>query len=150
MNTDPSTTQATAPLLSGWGIYCCAWLVALIATLSALFIGEVLGQMPCTLCWYQRIAMFPLVIILGIGCFRSELSAIRYAIPLVLAGLGFALYHSLVYSSIITQITPCDTSNSCSGSAMTLFGWLPLPYLALLSFSFILCLLIIVVRKNPS
>ena len=44
-----------------------AFLIALAATLGALFIGEVLGQMPCTLCWYQRIAMFPLVPILGLS-----------------------------------------------------------------------------------
>lgn len=44
-----------------------AFLIALVATLSALFIGEVLGKMPCTLCWYQRIAMFPLVVILGVA-----------------------------------------------------------------------------------
>ena len=143
-------TKSNEPLLSGWGIYCCAWLITLIATLSALFIGEVLGQTPCTLCWYQRIAMFPLVIILGMGCFRSELSAIRYAIPLVVIGLGFAFYHSLIYSGILIQITPCSGGSSCSGSTMTILGGLSLPYLSLFCFSFILCLLIIVVRKNRS
>ncbi len=143
-------TLSQEPQFSGWGLYCSAWLVALIATLSALFIGEVLGQMPCTLCWYQRIAMFPLVVILGIGCFRSELSAIDYALPIAFAGAGFALYHSLVYGNIINQVTPCDASNSCSGSAMTILGVVPLPYLSLLSFALIISLLIITSRKNRS
>ena len=48
-----------------------AFLIALAATLGALFIGEVLGQMPCTLCWYQRIAMFPLVPILGLSLWAT-------------------------------------------------------------------------------
>ena len=61
-----------------------AFLIALAATLGALFIGEVLGQMPCTLCWYQRIAMFPLVPILGLSLWRGDGIARPYALPLVL------------------------------------------------------------------
>ncbi|MFC3631776.1 disulfide bond formation protein B [Paracoccus angustae] len=66
-----------------------AFLIALGATLGALFIGEVLGQMPCVLCWYQRIAMFPLVPILAIGLWREEGAVRLYALPLVLAGLSY-------------------------------------------------------------
>ena len=56
-----------------------AFLIALAATLGALFIGEVLGQMPCTLCWYQRIAMFPLVPILGLSLWRGDGTGRTYA-----------------------------------------------------------------------
>ena len=58
-----------------------AFVIALAATLGALFIGEVLGQMPCTLCWYQRIAMFPLVPILGLSIWRGDRLARVYALP---------------------------------------------------------------------
>ena len=65
-----------------------AFLIALAATLGALFIGEVLGQTPCTLCWYQRIAMFPLVPILGLSLWRGDGMARLYGLPLALAGLA--------------------------------------------------------------
>ena len=65
-----------------------AFLISLAATLGALFIGEVLGQMPCTLCWYQRIAMFPLVPILGLSLWRRDGGARAYGLPLALGGLA--------------------------------------------------------------
>lgn len=49
-----------------------AWLLSVVATAGALFIGEVMGMTPCVLCWYQRIAMFPLAVILGVACYREE------------------------------------------------------------------------------
>jgi disulfide bond formation protein DsbB len=80
---DPQACRATT-------FPCAAFLIALAATLGALFIGEVLGQMPCTLCWYQRIAMFPLVPILGLSLWRGDGMARTYALPLVVAGLALA------------------------------------------------------------
>ena len=66
INPEPQALSAEElPLLT-------AFIIALVATLGALFIGEVLGQMPCTLCWYQRIAMFPLVPIIGLSIWRSD------------------------------------------------------------------------------
>jgi len=66
-----------------------AWVVALAASLGALFIGEVLGQEPCNLCWYQRIAMFPLAFILGLACLYNDLSVRRYAfLPLPIVSLA--------------------------------------------------------------
>jgi len=85
-----------------------AFLTALTATLGALFIGGVLGQMPCTLCWYQRIAMFPLVPILGLSLWRGDGMARLYALPLVLAGLALAGWHSGLYRGLIPEmVAPC-------------------------------------------
>lgn len=64
-----------------------AWGLALIATLSAIFIGEVMGQTPCILCWYQRIAMFPLAVTLGVGIYLDDSRAPLYSLPLALGGL---------------------------------------------------------------
>jgi disulfide bond formation protein DsbB len=96
-----------------------AFLIALAATLGALFIGEVLGQMPCTLCWYQRIAMFPLVPILGLSLWRGDGMARAYALPLVLAGLALAAWHSGLYAGFLPEpIVPCtENGPSCSGPA---------------------------------
>jgi disulfide bond formation protein DsbB len=65
-----------------------AWLMASVSTLGALFLGEVMGYTPCVLCWYQRIAMFPLVLILAAGLFPLDRRVVRYALPLALDRLG--------------------------------------------------------------
>ncbi|WP_299847400.1 disulfide bond formation protein B [uncultured Paracoccus sp.] len=120
-----------------------AFLIALAATLGALFIGEVLGRMPCTLCWYQRIAMFPLVVILGIAALRDDPSARFPAVILSLAGLAVAIWHSGLYAGIIPQaIAPCtkDGPSCTDAAAQTVLG-LPLPYLSLLAFAAILACL---------
>lgn len=121
-----------------------AFLSALAATLGALFIGEVLGQMPCTLCWYQRIAMFPLVPILGISLWRGDGVARIYGLPLSIAGLALAGWHSGLYIGWIPQaIAPCTQNGpSCTDRAQTILG-LPIPYLSLVAFAAILiCLLL--------
>jgi disulfide bond formation protein DsbB len=121
-----------------------AFLLALAATLSALFIGEVLGQAPCRLCWHQRIAMFPLVPILGVALWRGEAAGRFYALPLVVAGIGAALWHSGLYADLISEaVIPCTQDGpSCTDKAgQTILG-LPLPYLSLAAFTAIgLCLL---------
>lgn len=122
-----------------------AWIVALSATLAALFIGEILGQTPCVLCWYQRIAMFPLALILGVACLTSDSRVGRYALPLIFVGGAIALWHSLLYAGIVKEaITPCQQNGpSCTDSAMLTFGGLPIPYLSFISFLAIAILLII-------
>jgi len=120
-----------------------AFVIALAATLGALFIGEVLGQMPCTLCWYQRIAMFPLVPILGLSLWRGDGVARAYALPLVVAGLALAAWHSGLYAGLLpAPIVPCtENGPSCSGPGQVILG-LPIPYLSLAAFAVILACLI--------
>ena len=120
-----------------------AWLVALVATLGALFIGEVLGQTPCVLCWYQRIAMFPLAWILGVSCMTNDQRSGRYVLPLACVGAAIALWHSLLYAGLVKEaIVPCQQSGpSCTDSAMLTVAGLPLPYLSLASFATIILLM---------
>lgn len=131
------TARAEATLLA-------AFLIALSATLGALFIGEVLGQMPCTLCWYQRIAMFPLVPVLAVGLWRGETAALAYALPLVAAGIAIAFWHTGLYAGLIPEtVAPCTQDGpSCSDRAQMSILGLPIPYLSLGAFTAIgLCLL---------
>lgn len=124
-----------------WTLMFGAWVIALVSTLGALFIGEVLGQTPCQLCWYQRIAMFPLALILGIACLNDDVSVRRYVIPIALAGAGIAMWHTLLYFGVISaSIVPCDKTLSCTGASMTIFGWVPIPFLSLVAFVLILVL----------
>ena len=131
-----------------------AWLVALAATLGALLLGEVFGRTPCTLCWYQRVAMFPLALVLGIACLVDDRRVGRYALPLALAGAAVALYHSLLYIGLIAApIVPCSQSGpSCTDRASQAVAGVPLPMLSLAGFVAITALLVIAsrARSTPS
>jgi disulfide bond formation protein DsbB len=127
-----------------WTLIFIAWLVASIATLAALFLGEVMGYTPCVLCWYQRIAMFPLVLILAAGLFPFDPRVVRYAFPLALVGWALALFHWGVASGLIPEsITPCSQGVPCSVEQIVWFGFLTLPILSVLAFSVIIALLLI-------
>jgi disulfide bond formation protein DsbB len=128
-----------------------AWVVALAATLGALFVGEVMGQVPCVLCWYQRIAMMPLAVVLGIAAFRADWGVRVYALPLAIVGLAVAAFHALLYAGIVPEaIEPCGAGPSCASAEMTIFGGLPLPYLSFGAFAVIILLLVCRFdRKRP-
>ncbi len=129
---------------TGWTLIFLAWLVASIATLAALFLGEIMGYTPCVLCWYQRIAMFPLVLILAAGLFPFDPRVVRYALPLALVGWGLAIFHWGVASGVISEsMTPCSQGVPCSVEQIVWFGFLTLPMLSVLAFSLIIALLLI-------
>ena len=128
-----------------------AWLVALSASLGAIFIGEVMGQAPCVLCWFQRAFMFPLAIILAIAAFRSDRGVIAYAAPLAAIGWVVALYHLLLYLGVVSQaLQPCGAGPSCAEGAMSLFGSLPIPLLSLCAFTAIILFLMFCYRNSKS
>lgn len=134
-----------------WPTAFLAWLVAMLATAGALFLGEVMGMTPCVLCWYQRIAMFPLVLVLGIGLLDADGRSLRYARPLAWIGWCIALYHCAVFWGVIAEsLSPCGQGGSCASADLQLAGGVPIPALSLLAFSAILALLSISRRKtNP-
>lgn len=136
-------------MITKWNLLFAAWLVALVATLGALFIGEVLGQAPCELCWYQRIAMFPLAWLLGVACFSTAPISPWYTLPLALLGLGIAAFHSLIYFGVISEaIHQCGGGVSCTDQAgMTLIGAVPIPLLSLAAFALITLFLFAATRK---
>jgi disulfide bond formation protein DsbB len=130
-----------------WIILFAAWAVALAASLGALFVGEVMGQAPCSLCWHQRAFMFPLAVLLAVACYRSDLGIWRYALPLAAIGWLIAGWHTLLFYGVASEaIQPCTASGpSCSGDAMML-GWAPLPMLSFLTFTSILILMTLLAR----
>ena len=133
-----------------WLAFFAAWFVALAATLGALFIGEIMGQAPCSLCWHQRAFMFPLAVILGIAALRNDLEVWFYALPLSIVGGIIAGFHGLLYAGILPrEIEPCGSGPSCSSSAMTILGGVPLPYLSAIAFMTITLLLLgTIVRRS--
>jgi disulfide bond formation protein DsbB len=111
------------------------WTVALAATAGSLFFSEVMDLPPCVLCWYQRIAMYPLVIVIGAGIIMKDARMKFYALPLCLAGLAVAVYHNLLYYGIIPEsITPCTQGISCTSRQIEWLGFITIPLMALTAF----------------
>ena len=128
---------------SNWTILFLCWLLAGVSTTASLFFSHVMEFAPCVLCWYQRICLFPLVIILAAGLFPLDKGVVKYALPLAMAGWLTAAYHTLLYAGIIPEsIQPCAQGVSCTEEYISLFGFLTIPMLSLLSFSAIIALLI--------
>ncbi len=133
---------------SNWTILFICWLIASISALGSLFFSEIMKFAPCVLCWYQRICLFPLVLILSMGLFSFDKSIVRFAIPLALIGWFIAFYHNLLYSGIIPEsIQPCSQGVSCTEDYINLFGIFTIPMLALISFSAIAILLFMLKRR---
>ena len=121
-----------------------AWIIALIATVGSLFFSEVMQLPPCVLCWYQRIAMYPLVLIIGVGIVTRDSRMKNYALPLCLIGLAISIYHNLLYYGLIPEsITPCTEGISCTSRQIEWLGFITIPLLALAAFiSLAVCLLL--------
>jgi disulfide bond formation protein DsbB len=131
-----------------WTILFLCWLLAALSTTGSVFFSSVMEYAPCILCWYQRIGLFPLVLILGAGLVSFDRSVVKYSLPLALVGWMIALYHSLLYSGIIPKsIQPCSQGVSCTEEYINLFGFITIPMLSLISFSIIIALLLILQRR---
>lgn len=120
---------------AGYSLYF-AWLVSLVATAGSLYFSEVAGFVPCELCWIQRIFMYPLVIILGIACFRRDKRIVTYALPFPIIGGCFSIYHYMV-QKMNTLPSMCQSGVPCSGEYINWFGFMTIPLLALIAFVFI-------------
>ncbi len=110
---------------------------------GSLFFSEVMELPPCVLCWYQRIAMYPLVLIIGVGIILNDRRMKAYALPFGLIGLAIAVYHNLLYYGFIPEsITPCTEGVPCNAVQIEWLGFITIPLMGLASFiSIALCLL---------
>lgn len=124
-----------------------AFFQALIATLASLFFSEILHYPPCVLCWYQRIAMYPLVVIFAVGILNKDKQVYLYALPLIAGGWVVALYHNLLYYSILPEAAaPCYAGISCTTKFIEWFGFVTIPFLSLMGFT-ALGVLMLIYRK---
>ena len=137
------------PSSASWNLLLLAWLVALVSTLSALFIGEVMGQAPCVLCWFQRAFMFPLAVILAIACYSEDRRGAVYALPLAVGGAALAAYHTLLVAGLAPKAwIPCGAGVSCADQRLVILGDVQIPWLSLAAFLAILGLLTVYLRKT--
>ena len=119
-----------------WMILFVCWLLVAGATLGSLFFSEVMELPPCSLCWAQRIFMFPLAMILLLGLFPFDPNIVRYARPLAACGGAVALYHLLLQVGLIPEsAAPCRQGVSCSEAEVEIFGFVSIPMLSLLVFA---------------
>jgi disulfide bond formation protein DsbB len=131
-----------------------ALLQSILATAGSLYFSEIAHFPPCVLCWYQRICMYPLVVILFVSMIRKNKDAPLYVLPLSLIGFAIAVYHNLLYYKIIPEsIAPCVQGVSCTTKYIQWFGFVTIPLLSLIAFTVInICMIafILVLRKKPS
>lgn len=104
---------------------------------------------PCTLCWYQRIFMFPIAIILGIACFADDRQGAVYALALALGGLAMAGYHTLLVAGLIPKSwVPCSAGVSCADQKLEILNGIQIPWLSLVAFIALALLLTTYLRKS--
>lgn len=108
--------------------------VAWVATLGSLYFSEVRGYVPCPLCWYQRILMYPLAIILPLGLWWRDRAMPRYAIALAAAGWCISSYHLLIERGVIAESSACKIGVSCAVRYINWFGFVTIPLLAWTAF----------------
>jgi len=108
---------------------------AAVASLGSLYFSEVLKFPPCVLCWYQRIFMYPLVLILAVGIWKKDKNLAYFTLPLSITGAVIAFYHNLLYYNIIPQSqAPCTLGISCTTKFFEWFGFITIPLLSLSAF----------------
>jgi hypothetical protein len=119
-----------------------AWLVAAVTTLGSLYYSQIAGFVPCELCWFQRICMYPLAAILLIATVRDDRRVWTYVVPLTVIGAAIATYHTQL-QAFPEQQTFCSTVTPCTTRYVWEFGFVSLPFMALSAFVFILALVLV-------
>ncbi|MHA0858466.1 disulfide oxidoreductase [Paenibacillus sp. CMAA1364] len=121
-----------------------AWVVSIVATVGSLYLSEILLFEPCRLCWFQRILMYPLVIMLGVASYKDDRNVISYALPLSVIGGSISIFHYLEQMlPAFSKIAPCTVGVPCNVDYLNWFGFITIPLLALIAFILIIGLIFI-------
>ncbi|WP_201000374.1 disulfide oxidoreductase [Paenibacillus glycanilyticus] len=146
------TTTTESEIYESWfqryGLYL-AWLVALVATGGSLYFSEIRGFIPCDLCWYQRIFMYPQVILLGIAAYRGDRRIIGYVLPLSIIGMLISIYHNFeIWFPKVGDMMPCRSGIPCNYDYLNWLGFITIPLMALTAFILITILLVLGRQKS--
>lgn len=121
-----------------------AWVQAVAAMAGSLYFSEVKDYPPCELCWYQRILMYPLTVIIAVGIIRRDRGLHWTVLPLALLGLAVSIYHNLLQQGVIEKsITSCQIGVSCEAKLVEWLGFMTIPMMSLVAFSVITVLTVI-------
>jgi disulfide bond formation protein DsbB len=132
-------------LLDNFGLYF-AWLIAIIAMSGSLYFSEVRAFVPCSLCWYQRIFMYPLVFILGIASFRQDKRILPYVLTLSVLGGLIAAWHVLEENLPSVSLPMCNVGVPCTVKYVNYLGFITIPVMSLTAFTLITILLFAMLR----
>lgn len=125
------------------------WAVALIATLGSLYFSEIKGYIPCTLCWYQRIFMYPIVLIGLIALIQKNISIAWTTASFAFIGGCISLYHYGIQKLAFLQDSAPECSGaSCTGAYINYFGFITIPFLALIAFAFIFVASLVILKQT--
>ncbi|GGA21958.1 disulfide oxidoreductase [Psychrobacillus lasiicapitis] len=126
-----------------------AWITSIIAMVGSLFFSERMGFIPCTLCWYQRILMYPLVLFLGIAFYRNDREIYTYILPISIIGIVMSSYHyALQKIPSMHEFSSCTSGVPCTGQYINWFGFVTIPFLALIAFIFITIMMLILWKRK--
>ena len=140
--------RAVRSALWGYELWA-AFVVAAIATGGSLFFSEIAHFIPCELCWYQRICMYPLSITTLLAALADDRRAARYLLPLPLVGAGVSVYHLLVENQIVGEAQTCRISapGGCALKWINEFSYVTIPTLALTGFALIFAFLLVAAAR---
>lgn len=126
-----------------------SWIAAIVATLGSLYFSEVRHFIPCTLCWYQRIFMYPLAIILGIAVYRNDRGIYKYVLPMSIIGMLISGYHTVLQKiPYLQQFEMCTSGVPCSKDYLNWLGFITIPLMAFIAFTIITISLTILARSK--
>jgi disulfide bond formation protein DsbB len=109
--------------------------IAVVATAGSLYLSEVAHFIPCRLCWYQRIGMYPLAVLLPLAAARHDRRAWPYPLALALCALPISIYHVLLEHYPSLETGACEITNPCSIVWVRHFGFVTIPYMAASGFA---------------
>jgi disulfide bond formation protein DsbB len=120
-----------------------AFVVAAIATGGSLFFSEIAHFVPCELCWFQRVCMYPLSIVTLLAALAGDHRVARYLLPLPIVGAGVSIYHVLIEEGVVAQAKACEISapGGCATKWINEFGYMTIPTLTLTAFVLLIGLL---------
>lgn len=108
-------------------------LIVLAAIFGSLFFSEIMHFPPCNLCWYQRLCIYPMALILLTGIYLKSKDTIAFLLPFSISGLGISIYHNLIYYKFISVFVPCSESAPCTAQQLNWFGFITIPMLSLVT-----------------
>jgi len=125
------------------------WVQAILGVGGSLFFSEVMHYPPCVLCWWQRVVIYPMVVLFAVAIYRKDRNVFWYAMPLLVVGWLVSLFHNLLYYKLIPdELAPCALGVSCTTKFVEYFGFVTIPLMAFVSLNVMIASLIIFYKNN--
>jgi disulfide bond formation protein DsbB len=113
------------------------WAISTLSVFGSLYFSEIMNLAPCKLCWWQRIFMYPIAVILSVAILKKDKKAFIYVLPLSIPGSLLAFYHTLLQAGVIKEtLISCtiDGAVSCANKQINWFGFMTIPFMSMVAF----------------